>query len=128
MPPNPRYKYGHQDDTNPHELAHGFPHAFDNGIPTGKRGDLSREEKHRHKSYPGEEHRVVQPVGPETCVIFIVIQKDEQQTHYTQSHAANEQPLCLVFKYELRIQIHIADQAKPEIFDLTTMLSVQNSR
>jgi hypothetical protein len=59
---------------------------------------------------------MVEPRRPETGVICIVVHVDVQQTEHTQSHTAVEQSLCFAFKYELRIQIHIADQAGPENF------------
>ena len=106
MSPNAHCDDGHQYETYPHELAHGLPYASDDRVPTSKSGNLRRQEKHGHKGYTSEEHGVVQPTGPQTSVILVVIHRNQRKAQHTQNHAPIEHRLCFAFKYKLCIQIH----------------------
>ncbi len=124
MSPNTQYNDTHQDDTNPHELTHGFPNTLYHRVPSCKCRNLGRKKEHGHESNPRKEYGVMQPVGPKTGVVWIVVEKSKSKTHRTQYHAGNEKRFGLILKYKLRIQVHIARSDWPNFIRVNWFFSV----
>lgn len=128
MAPNTQYNNAHQDDTNPHELTHGFPNTLYHRVPSCKCRNLGREEEHGHESNSRKEYGVMQPVGPKTGVVWIVVEKGKSKTHCTQCHTGNEKRFGLILKYKLRIQVHIARSDWPNFIRVNWFFSVFTSK
>ena len=108
VPPNTCYDEQQQHYSHQHELAHGFPNAFDRRHPTGKSRDLGRHKKHGGERYAREVNGIVQVVGPKTRAVLVVANGRPTETQHTQHHPDYQVALQFAVKYKLRIQIHIA--------------------
>lgn len=70
----------------------------------------------------------MQPVGPKTGVVWIVVEKSKSKTHRTQRHTGNEKRFGLILKYKLRIQVHIARSDWPNFIRGNWFFSVLTSK